>query len=66
MKVTSFFVGGKGDGTGKKKLFDATEVQDADEDEITASNTTLSSSANGSSDNFIKILTSLLDSTVTN
>jgi hypothetical protein len=61
----NIFVGDKGDKTGKKKLFDVTDMQDADEDEITASNNICSSSVNGSNDNFIKILTSLLDSTVT-
>jgi hypothetical protein len=45
-------------------LFDTTELEDADEDDITASKSTESLPVNGANDNFVKILTSLLDSTV--
>jgi hypothetical protein len=58
------FVGEKeADKTGKKKLFDATELEDADEDDITTSRSAVLP-VNDANDNFVKILTSLLDSTV--
>jgi hypothetical protein len=53
------------DRTGRKRLFDATEREVADRDDITKSNNEVTSAVNASSSNFIRILTSLLDSTVT-
>lgn len=52
------------DRTGRKKLFDATELEDADRDDITKSNKEVTSAVNGSNSDFIRILTSLLDSMV--
>ncbi|XP_021917110.1 condensin complex subunit 3 isoform X2 [Zootermopsis nevadensis] len=51
------------DKTGRKKLFDATDLEDAGEDDITTSKNTDLLPVNDASDNFIRILTSLLDST---
>jgi hypothetical protein len=45
-------------------LFDATELEDADEDDITVSRSTELLPASGANNNIIKILTNLLDSTV--
>jgi hypothetical protein len=45
-------------------LFDAIELEDADRDDITKSNKDVTSAVNGSNSDFIRILTSLLDSTV--
>lgn len=52
------------DRTARKKLFDATELEDADEDENIKSNNEVTSRGNGSNSDFIKMLTSLLDSMV--
>jgi len=52
------------DRTAKKKLFDATELEDADKDDSTKSNNEVTSTGNGNNSDFIKMLTSLLDSTV--
>jgi hypothetical protein len=49
----------------RKRLFDATELEDADGDDITKSNDGVTSAVNASNSDFIRILTSLLDSTVT-
>jgi condensin complex subunit 3 len=43
-------------------LFDATELDDADKDDSTKSNNEVTSAGNGSNSDFIKMLTSLLDS----
>jgi condensin complex subunit 3 len=50
------------DRTARKKLFDATELDDADKDDSTKSNNEVTSAGNGSNSDFIKMLTSLLDS----
>lgn len=52
------------DRTARKKLFDATELDDADKDDSTKSNNEVTSAGNGSNSDFIKMLTSLLDSMV--
>lgn len=52
------------DKTARKKLFDATELEEVDKDDSTKSNNEVISTGNGSNSDFIKILTSLLDSTV--
>ena len=52
------------DRTSRKKLFDATELEDADKDDSIKSNNEVTSTGNGSNSDFIKMLTSLLDSTV--
>lgn len=52
------------DRTARKKLFDATELEDADKDDSTRSNNEVTSTGNGSNSDFIKMLTSLLDSMV--
>lgn len=52
------------DRTSRKKLFDATELDDADKDDSTKSNNEVTSTGNGSNSDFIKMLTSLLDSMV--
>jgi hypothetical protein len=66
IKIIYFFSGEKQvDRTSRKRLFDATELEDADVDDVATSNNGVPSPVNGSSSNFIKILTSLLDSTVT-
>lgn len=52
------------DRTVRKKLFDATELDDADKDDGTKSNNEVTSAGNGSNNDFIKMLTSLLDSMV--
>ena len=54
----------EGDRTARKKLFDATELEDTDKDDSTKSNNEVTSTGNGSNSDFIKMLTSLLDSTV--
>jgi hypothetical protein len=46
-------------------LFDATGLGDADRDDITKSNNGATSAVNSSSKDLMRILTSLLDSTVT-
>jgi len=52
------------DRTVKKKLFDATELDDVDKDDSIKSNNEVTSTGNGSNSDFIKMLTSLLDSMV--
>lgn len=52
--------------TGRKKLFDATEVEDVDRDDSTKSNNEVTSAGNGSNSDLIRMLTSLLDSMVCN
>jgi len=52
------------DRTARKKLFDATELDDADKDGSTKSNNEVTSAGNGNNNDFIKMLTSLLDSMV--
>ena len=46
----------------RKRLLDATELEDADGDDITKSNDGVTSAVNVSDSHFIRILTSLLDS----
>jgi hypothetical protein len=52
------------DRTGRKKLFDATELEDVDRDDSTKSNNEVTSAGNGNNSDFIRMLTSLLDSMV--
>lgn len=66
IKIIYFFSGEKQvDRTSRKRLFDATELEDADGDDVTTSNNGVPSPVNDSSSNLLKLLTSLLDSTVT-
>jgi hypothetical protein len=52
------------DRTARKKLFDATELEDTDKDDSAKCSNEVTSKGSGSNSDFIKMLTSLLDSTV--